>query len=312
MKIFVAGAGGAIGRPLIARLVAEGHVVFGMTRSASKEADLRTLGARPVIADALDREAVLLAICQAGPEVVIDQLTAIPQRLDMRHFGRDFELTNRLRVEGTDHLLAGARRAGVGRFIAQSFAGWPYARDGSWIKSEDAPLDPHPPAELRESLEAIRHLEEAVLRSVEFDGVVLRYASFYGPGTSLGPSGFFLEEVRKRRLPLIGTGEAMWSFVQVEDAAAATALAISAGAHGIYNIADDEPAPVKEWLPYLAHAIGARPPLHMPAWLGKLAVGEHGLMMMTETRGASNTKAVNELGWRPRYASWREGFLQLV
>ena len=308
MKIFVAGAAGAIGRPLIATLVAKGHVVFGMTKTSSKATLLQKAGAVPVIADALDREAVLKAICEAAPQVVINQLTAIPERLNLRHFSRDFELTNRLRIEGTDHLLAGARRAGVDRVIAQSFAGWPYAREGSWIKNEEDALDEHPPAELSDSLNALRHLENAVLKSVEFDGLVFRYGAFYGPGTSISRNGFVVEEVRRRRFPMIGAATAVWSFLHVDDAASATAAGLTLGRHGIYNIVDDDPAPVREWLPFLAQSVGAKPPLRVPAWIAKFGVGEHGVTMMTETRGASNAKVKRDLNWEPQHASWRKGF----
>jgi nucleoside-diphosphate-sugar epimerase len=308
MRIFVAGAGGAIGRPLVSQLVAQGHDVFGMIRSPEKEGELRAAGATPMVLDALDREAVLDAICRSAPEVLIHQLTAIPQRLDMRHFSRAFEATNRLRIEGTDHLLAGARRSGVRRVLAQSFAGWPYAREGAWVKSEEDALDSDPPAELRSTFEAMRHLEKAVLESVEFDGLVLRYGAFYGPGTVLGPDGFLLGEVRRRKFPIVGDGGAVWSFIHVEDAAAATVCAAATGAEGIYNIVDDHPAPIREWLPHLAQLVGAKPPLHVPAWVGRLALGEHGVVLMTQTRGASNARAKRELGWQPRYTSWRDGF----
>ncbi len=308
MRIFVAGAAGAIGRPLIGELVAHGYEVFGMTRTSSKASLLKNAGAVPVIADALNREALLNAICEAAPQVVINQLTAIPQRLNLRHFSRDFELTNRLRIEGTDHLLAGARRAGVDRVIAQSFAGWPYARVGSWIKNEEDSLDDHPPAELNDSLNAIQHLENAVLSSVEFDGLVLRYGAFYGPGTSISRNGFVVEELRRRRFPIIGTGAAVWSFLHVDDAASATAAAITQGKHGIYNIVDNDPAPVRDWLPFLARSVGAKAPLNVPSWIARFAVGEHGVVMMTEARGASNGKVKRDLNWQPLYQSWRKGF----
>jgi nucleoside-diphosphate-sugar epimerase len=226
----------------------------------------------------------------------------------MRYFDRDFALTNRLRSEGTDHLLAAAQASGARRFVAQSFAGWPYARAGATVKSEEDPLDPDPPAAFRRTLAAIRHLEDAVLGAHGVDGVVLRYGAFYGPGTSLGEGGAHLETVRRRRFPIVGSGAGVWSFVHIDDAAAATAAAVERGAPGVYNVVDDEPAPVAEWLPALAAAHGAKPPLHVPAFVGRLVAGAHTVALMTEIRGASNAKARRELGWQPRYPSWREGF----
>ncbi len=310
MRIFIAGATGAIGRRLVPLLVASGHDVLGTTRSPEKAEGLRAAGAEPVVVDALDRDAVMAAMLRAEPEVVVHQLTAIPERADFRNLDRVFALTNRLRTDGTDHLLAAARATGVRRFVAQSFAGWPYARVGSPVKAEEDPLDPDPPATSRETLAALRHLEGAVLNAEGLEGVVLRYGGFYGPGTSLGEGGFHLEEVRRRRFPIVGTGSGIWSFVHIEDAAAATVAAIERGAPGVYNVVDDEPAPVSEWLPALARAAGAKPPRRVPAWLARLLAGEQAVAMMTECRGASNAKAKRELGWRPRYESWRRGFVE--
>ena len=309
MKIFVAGATGALGRPLVARLVKNGHEVTGMTRSESKQDLLRELGARPVVADALDPDAVARAVAEAEPDVIVHQLTAIgafnPRRLE-----RDFAATNRLRTEGTDHLLAAGRALGVKRFVAQSFAPWPYARTGGIVKSEDDPLDTSPPAQVRTTLEAIKYLERAVTGADWTEGIALRYGGFYGPGTSvsLNPLGEQVEMIRARKLPLVGKGTAVLSFIHIEDAAAATVEAIEHGKRGIYNVVDDDPAPVSEWLPALAKALGAKPPRRVPLWLARIAGGEVAAIMMTELRGASNTKAKRELGWQPRYPSWREGF----
>lgn len=309
MKIFVAGATGALGRPLVAQLVKNGHEVTGMTRSESKQDLLRELGARPVVADALDPDAVARAVAEAEPDVIVHQLTAIGA-FNPRRMERDFAATNRLRTEGTDHLLAAGRAVGVKRFVAQSFAPWPYARTGGMVKSEDDPLDTTPPAQVRTTLEAIKYLERAVTGADWTEGIALRYGGFYGPGTSvsLNPLGEQVEMIRARKLPLAGKGTAVFSFIHIEDAAAATVEAIEHGKRGVYNVVDDDPAPVSEWLPALAKALGAKPPRRVPLLLARIAGGEAAAIMMTELRGASNTKAKRELGWQPRYPSWREGF----
>ena len=309
MNIFVAGATGALGRPLVAQLVKNGHEVTGMTRSESKQDLLRELGARPVVADALDPDAVARAVAEAEPEVIVHQLTAIGA-FNLRRMERDFAATNRLRTEGTDHLLAAGRAVGVKRFVAQSFAPWPYARTGGMVKSEDDPLDTTPPAQVRTTLEAIMYLERAVTGADWTEGIALRYGGFYGSGTSvsLNPLGEQVEMIRARKLPLAGKGTAVWSFIHIEDAAAATVEAIEHGKRGVYNVVDDDPAPVSEWLPVLAKALGAKPPRRVPLLLARIAGGEAAAIMMTELRGASNTKAKRELGWQPRYPSWREGF----
>ena len=306
MRIFVAGATGAMGKQLVPRLVTAGHRVIGMTRTESKQDALSALGAEPVLADALDPEQVADAVALAQPDVIIHQLTAIAT-LDLRHFDRDFALTNRLRTEGTDHLLSAGRAVGVERFIAQSYTSWPYARTGGAVKREDDPLDPTPAREMRESLAAIRHLEAAVTGADWTEGIVLRYGGFYGPGTSMSPGGEQLEMIRKRRFPVVGNGQGMWSFVHIADAADATVLAVEHGRRGIYNVVDDEPAPVAEWLPAMAESIGAPRPWHVPRFVGRLLAGEAGAVMMTETRGASNAKAKRDLGWEPRHPSWRAG-----
>jgi len=309
MKIFVAGATGAIGRQLVPQLIAAGHQVVGMTRSDSKQAALWEAGAEPVVADALNPDQVAEVVATAKPDVIVHELTAI-SALDIRHFDRSFAPTNRLRTEGTDHLLSAGRAVGVRRFVAQSYAGWPQGRGGAAIKSEEEPLDPAQPREMRESWEAIRHLEAAVTGADWTEGIVLRYGGLYGPGTSLSPGSDEFEMVRKRKFPVVGNGAGVWSFLHVADAAEATVAAVERARPGIYNIVDDEPAPVAEWLPGLAAAIGAPKPRRVPRWIGRLAVGETGIAMMTEIRGASNAKAKRELGWQPRHASWRQGFAQ--
>jgi 2-alkyl-3-oxoalkanoate reductase len=308
MRIFVAGATGAIGRRLVPLLVANGHAVVGTARLAGKADALRAAGARPVVLDALDRDAVREALIQVEPEVVVHQLTALAGFTDFRKFDEGFAATNRLRTEATDNLLAAMKEVGARRFVAQSFAGWPHERVGGPVKTEEDPLDPHPPAGVRRALEAIRYLEQAVLHTDGVQGTVLRYGGFYGPGTSLGEGGVQLEAVRRRRFPLVGRGTGVTSFIHIEDAATATLTAIESGKSGLYNIVDDHPAPVSEWLPALAAAIGAKPPRRVPAWAARLFVGEHGVVMMTEARGASNAKAKRDLGWQPEYSSWRDGF----
>jgi nucleoside-diphosphate-sugar epimerase len=310
MKIFVAGATGALGRQLVPQLVAGGHEVVGTTRSASRQDLVRSLGARPAVVDALDPDAVARAVAETEPEAIVHQLTALSGSLDLRNFERTFALTNRLRAEGTDHLLAAGRAVGVRRFVAQSYAGWPFERTGGPVKSESDPLDPTPPDALRTTHDAIRYLEAAVTGADWTEGIVLRYGGFYGPGTSLSlrPEGEHVALIRGRKFPVVGDGAGVWSFIHIEDAAAATVAAVEHGARGIYNVVDDDPAPVAEWLPAAAAALGAKPPRRLPRWLGRIAAGEAAAVMMTEVRGASNEKAKRELGWRPSYPSWREGF----
>jgi 2-alkyl-3-oxoalkanoate reductase len=313
MRVFIAGAGGAIGGRLVPLLVARGHEVTGTTRAAAKAGALRAAGAEPVTLDVLDRDAVMRAVMRAEPDAVVHQATALAGLGEnLRAFDRVFAQTNRLRTEGTDHLLAAARAAGAKRFVAQSYAGWPYAREGAMVKAEDAPLDPRPPKAMRETLAAIRHLEAAVTAASDLDGIVLRYGGFYGPGTSLDRDGVHLDAVRRRRFPLVGAGTGVWSFVHIDDAAAATVAAIEHGRPGIYNVVDDDPAPVSAWLPALAAMAGAKPPRHVPTWLARLLAGDSGVAMMTEIRGASNAKARSELGWTPAHPSWREGFAAAI
>ena len=311
MKVFVAGATGALGTQLVPQLVARGHDVVGMTRSASKQDLVRSLGARPVVADALDPDAVAQAVAAAEPEVIVHQLTALSGKFNMRHFDRFAETTNRLRTEGTDHLLAAGRAVGARRFVAQSNAAW-RSYSGVPVKDEDAPFDSDPLEKLRGTLGAIRHLEEAVIGADWLEGVVLRYGAFYGPGTSLSadPGAEFSDAIRKRQFPVVGDGGGIWSFIHIDDAAAATVVAIEDGERGIYNVVDDDPAPVREWIPELARALGAKPPRRVPRWLGRLLAGEIATAMMTELRGATNEKAKRELAWKPGYGSWRQGFAQ--
>lgn len=311
MKVFIAGASGALGRQLIPQLTANGHEVVGMTRTAAKGNLLRELGARPAVADALDADAVRDAVFDAEPEVVVHELTALSGDMDMRHPDRFFAMTNRLRTEGTAHLLAAGQAAGARRVVAQSYAGWPYARTGAPVKTEEDPLDPDPPAKLRTSLDAIRSLEQAVTGISWGEGVVLRYGGFYGPDTGLSadPEASMTKGIRKRQFPIVGGGAGIWSFVHIEDAATATALAVEGrGSPGIYNIVDDEPAPVNTWLPVLAKALGAKPPMKVPKIVGRLMAGPAAVALMTEIRGASNVKAKSELGWTLRYPTWRLGF----
>jgi len=310
MRIFVAGATGAIGRRLVPRLLRAGHAVVGLTRTAAKAGVLRELGAEPVVADALDESLIHAAVRAARPDVIVHQLTDLKGVSDLRRFDRTFAGSNRLRTTGTDHLLAAARDCGVKRMVAQSYCGWPYARSGGPVKSEADTLDPSPPHEMRATLDAIGYLERVVAASAAPEGVVLRYGAFYGHDTGMFDAAL-IEQIRRRRVPLIGSGGAWWSFLHIDDAAEATALAVERG-KGVYNIVDDEPAPVREWLPALADMLGAKPPFHVPAWLARIVAGEHVVVMMTELRAGSNAKAKRELGWRPRHPSWRQGFAEIV
>jgi nucleoside-diphosphate-sugar epimerase len=300
MRVFVAGATGAIGKQLVSRLVAGGHEVHGMTRTESKQGMLRELGAVPVVADALDPDQVAAAVGRAEPDVIVHQLTALAGE-GMRGLKRRIAMTNRLRSEGTDHLLAAGQAVGVRRFVAQSNYGL-YARTGGPVKSEEDPLDTMPPRRQREAAAAIYHLEEAVLDASWTEGIVLRYGAFYGPGTGMD------EWFRKRRFPLVGDGGGVWSWIHIADAAEATVAAVEHGTRGIYNIVDDDPAPVAEWLPALTRMLSGKKPRRVPSFIVRLAAGEFAVLMMTEARGASNAKAKRELGWHPAHPSWRQGF----
>jgi nucleoside-diphosphate-sugar epimerase len=311
MRIFVAGATGAVGRRLVPLLTQRGHEVVGTTRSIVKADQVRTGGGTPVVLDLLDRDSVLDAVAKAAPEVIIHEATALAGAFDLRHFDEYFAVTNRLRTKGTDNLLAAAQASGVRRFVAQSYAGWTYPRTGPLVQTETDPLDDHPAGNSVQTLAAIKYLER-VTTAVPVEGVVLRYGGLYGPGNGLGRDdgrdGETLAMVRKGRFPVVGGGWGVWSFLHIDDAASATALAVEGQPLGIFNIVDDEPAEVRTWLPYLAEAIGGRRPLPVPAWLARPLLGEHGINMMTQARGAANGRARSDLGWVPRYASWREGF----
>jgi nucleoside-diphosphate-sugar epimerase len=307
MRVFLTGATGAIGKPLVAQLIAAGHEVVGLTTRPEGAKALEALGAEAVVGDALDAGTVGRAVSEAAPDAIVHEATALAGGINPRRLDRDFAKTNRLRTEGTDLLLSAGRAAGVKRFVAQSFGGWPYARTGGPVKHENDPLDSEPPGATSETLGAIRHLERAVTGAEWTEGIVLRYAGFYGPGTNMAvsPRGEMAEMVGKRWLPLIGDGGGVWSFIHVEDAASATVAALERGERGIYNVADDEPVRVREWLPAYAEALGAKAPRRMPAWLARLVAGEAAVLMMTESRGASNDKARSELGWSPRHPSLR-------
>ena len=302
MRVFLAGATGAIGRRLLPQLLARHHQVTATTTSGGKVAALRASGAEAIVVDGLDAAAVRSAVGRAEPEAIIHQMTALARSADLKHFDRWFARTNRLRTEGTEHLLAAGETVGTTRFIAQSYTGWPNIREGGPVKTEDDALDPEPAGAQRESLTAIRFLERAVL-DASLQGVVLRY----GP-VRPGCLGRARRAGKKRRMPIVGGGGGVWSWIHVDDAAAATVAALESGPRGIYNIVDDDPATVSECVPHLAAAVGAKPPRHIPAWVGRLVAGEVAVRMMTEARGASNEKARRVLDWQPAWSSWREGF----
>jgi nucleoside-diphosphate-sugar epimerase len=312
MRIFVAGATGAVGRQLVPALVLAGHSVVGLTRTAAKAEIVKRMGAEPAVANGLDAAAVRAAVGSAGPDIIIHEMTDLMGATDLRHFDRTFTNTNELRTRGTDFLLAAAREAGVKCFIAQSFCGWPYARTGGPVKTEADELDPDPPEQFRRTLEAIRYLERVVTASSNPEGIVLRYGALYGPGTGMLDRSM-IDQIRHRRVPLVGDGTGWWSFLHVDDAASATIKAMARGKAGdIYNVVDDDPAQVREWLPALAETLGAKPPYNVPAWIARLLAGEHVVSMMTEVRAGSNAKARNELDWRPAYPSWRQGFAEVA
>ena len=306
MRVLIAGATGAIGSRMVPLLVAAGHDVFGTSRSEAHLGELERAGAKGVVMDGLDAASVRRAVLEARPDVIVHQLTALSGQVgDLKHFDESFAGTNALRTRGTDHLLAAAAEAGVGRFIAQSYAGWPSERTGGPVKTEEDPFDPNPAKESRETLAAIRYVEQ---KTRDAGGLVLRYGGLYGPGNAIGRGGEVIEMVKARKLPVVGGGTGVWSFCHVDDAASAAAVAVTHGASGVYNIVDDDPAPVSEWLPELARVVGAKPPLRIPAWMARPLIGEHGVSMMTQARGSSNAKAKRELGWEPAWPSWRDGF----
>lgn len=306
MRVFIAGATGAVGTRLVPLLVADGHEVVGTSRSEARLGELERAGATGVVMDGLDAASVRRAVLDAHPDVIVHQLTALRGQVgDLKHFDESFAATNALRTRGTDHLLAAAGEAGVGRFVAQSYAGWPSERTGGPVKTEEDPFDPNPTKASRETLAGIRYVEQ---QTTDAGGLALRYGGFYGPGNAIGRGGEVIEMVKARKLPVVGGGAGVWSFCHIDDAASAAAAAVTRGAPGVYNIVDDDPAPVSEWLPELARVIGAKPPMRIPAWVARPLIGEHGISMMTQVRGASNAKAKRELGWEPAWPSWREGF----
>ena len=301
MRILVVGASGAIGTRLVPQLIERGHEVVGTFSSAGNAERVRALGAEPIALDLLDPRAVRRTVLESGAEAIVHQATALANVRFGRSLDRSFALTNRIRIEGTDALLAAAGEAGVRRFVAQSFASYRYAREGGPVKTEDDPLDPDPPAMARETNAAMNHLDTVV---TDAGGIALRYGGFYGAAND-----GLVKPVRKRQFPVIGEGSGISSFIHLDDAAAATVLAVEGNQTGIYNIADDEPAPMSEWLPALAEALGAKPPRHVPIWLAGLIAGKGMVMMAVGSRGASNAKAKRELGWTLRYPSWRQGFI---
>jgi nucleoside-diphosphate-sugar epimerase len=300
MRVFVAGASGALGRHLVPQLIQAGHEVIGTHHSPASAALLETLGAEPVRLDLLDARAVHAAVLAARPDAIVHQATALADITFGRSLDKTFTTTTRLRTEGTDTLLAAAREAGVRRFVAQSFAPYVYARDGGPVKTEADPLDQSPPPNTSRTYAAISHLEQA---TTAFGGIALRYGGFYGAANDA-----LIEPVRKRRFPVVGDGGGIFPWLHLDDGAAATVAALTRTGPAIYNIVDDEPAPVRIWLPVLASALGAQPPRHVPAWLARLAAGPAAVILATQARGAANARAKAELGWTPRYPTWRTGF----
>ncbi|HWP33521.1 MAG TPA: NAD(P)-dependent oxidoreductase [Solirubrobacterales bacterium] len=306
MKVFVAGASGVIGGPLVRQLVAGGHEVTGTTRREERTAEIRAAGANAVVCDVFDAAALEAAVAAAQPEVVVNQLTSLPQKYNPRR-ASFYAATDRVRREGGHNLLEAARRAGARRFLTQSIA-FLYAPEGERIKDEDARPYTEAPGHFAGAVEAMLGHEREVVESSELQGLVLRYGQFYGPGTYYAPDGHLGREVKRRRFPVVGPGTGVFSFLHVEDAAGATVAALDRGGPGIYNVVDDEPAPLREWLPVYAAALGAKPPRHVPVWLARIVAGGAVAAMAVELRGASNAKVKRDLGWQPRYASWRQGF----
>jgi 2-alkyl-3-oxoalkanoate reductase len=307
MKVFLAGASGAIGRPLVRQLLAAGHEVTGMTRREENAEAIRAAGAKAVVCDVFDAAALERAVAEAAPEVVIHELTALPPRLDPKAKDEPLGPTNRLRGEGTRNLIAAARAAGARRLIAESVAFF-YVPEGDWVKTEDAPAFAEAPRPFGEAGRALADLERQVTATEGLEGIVLRYGWLYGPGTYYDSDGSQTADFHRGRMPIVGKGTGIFSFIQVEDAASATVAAVERGDPGIYNVVDDEPAAMSEWVPVFADAVGARKPRRVPVWLARLLAGSAAVGMATNQRGASNAKAKRELGWQPRYASWRQGF----
>lgn len=306
MRVLVAGGTGVVGRRLVPLLVSAGHHVVAGTTSSGKLAAVEKTGADAVVLDVLDAENTRQVVRDVKPDVIVHQATALSAMgSKIRRWDKIFDKTNELRTVGTSNLLAAARMVGVERFVAQSFCGWPFARTGSMVKNEDDPLDPYPAAPFRRTCEAIKRLEGMVTDLP--GGVVLRYGGLYGPDTSLAPGGAQVEAIRKRQFPVVGDANGLFSFLHVDDAATATLAALTRG-EGIYNIVDDEPAAARDWLPYLAELVGAKPPMHVPTWVARLMAGEAAVVLMTQARGGSNLRARRELQWTPAFASWRQGF----
>jgi nucleoside-diphosphate-sugar epimerase len=301
MRVFVAGGAGAVGRQLVPQLVARGHEVTATTTGRDKLGLLRQLGAEAVVMDGLDGASVAAAVAAARPDAIVHEMTAITGKPDIKHMDRWFATTNRLRTEGTDHLLAAAEAAGVSNVVAQSYASWNGIRTGGWVKTEEDPLDPLTGTTAQPVMEAVQHLEDVVVKA---GGAALRYGGLYGPGVIHDQ----VDLLRKRQFPLVGGGTGYSSMVHLDDAASATVLAVEQQAKGVFNVVDDEPAPAREWLPYLAACAGVKPPMRVPKWLARMLAGDVAVTMMTEGRGFSNAKAKRELGWELRYPSWRQGF----
>ncbi len=312
MKIFLAGGSGALGSRLIVKLVSEGHSVAATTRQTTKLEAIRRIGAQPVIMEPLNADSVTAAVRASRPDVIIHQLTSLSNVENYRLFDREFEATNQLRTVGIDNLLAAAETVGATRFIAQSYGGWPTERSGPWSRDESAPLDRDVPSSMRKSFDAIQHIETMVPACLFADGIVLRYGAFYGPGTAYSRDGFVTKMVRKRRFPIVGNGKGVSSFLHIEDAADATCLAVTNGNSGVYNIADDDPVEMADWLNEYSAMLGAKAPRHIPSWIGQLAAGESAVLMMTQVRGLSNLKAKRELRWTPAHKSWRSGMRDML
>lgn len=310
MKIFIVGGTGVVGKNLIPLILESGHEVVALTRSAEKAIELEKQGVKIKIADPLDSNQLISVIEEAKPEIIIHQLTALKQAVNFKKLDEEFVMTNRFRTEVTDTILTGARLVGAKRVIVQSFCGWPYAPTGGPIKTEEDPLDINPPASFRKTLASIKYLEDAVRKTNDIQVLALRYGLFYGPGTRIAKSSFIVEQIRQRKMPIVGNGRGIWSFIHIKDVAQATLFAISKGEPGIYNVVDNEPAPVSTWLPFLSEIVGAKSPKNIPAWIAKFAIGEGGVFMMTKIRGGSNEKIKREFGWQPIFPSWRQGFME--
>jgi 2-alkyl-3-oxoalkanoate reductase len=309
MRVFVAGATGAIGRRLVPQLVEAGHQVTAITRSKEKLGMLYELGSEAVLCDVFDATRLGTVVAQAEPEAVINELTDLPQSLNPRKLTEYYAANNRVRREGTSNLLSAARGAGVRRFLIQGAAYW-YAPTGGAVKTEEAPLYLDAPAPIGPAVKTIKEVEEAVLSADGIEGVVLRYGMFYGPGTWYAKEGDVGRQIRKRRYPMIGHGEGTFSFIHIDDAASATVAALERARPGVYNVVDDEPASAAEWMPLYAEALGAKRPPRVPALLARMIAGDALVTWMLGLRGASNEKIKEELGWRPRYKSWRQGFFE--